>query len=1127
MSKAIFWLSQPGSNCIERENFIMTAHTLRRHLSTLLTLALAVALSSGCTKAAKRSRYLARADRDFRAEQYDRAEIEYMAVFKVAPLDPVAISQLGLLYFTDGMFPQAQQFLKKAVELQPENLELRTKLAMADFAVQRLGDARAQALQVLAKQPANPDALLVLADTTTTTNQLKESTQKLDALPASAKSSVAYHLARGTLWLKQQSFTNAEAEYKQAVTQDPKSSLAHLALGNFYAVRNDARQAEASFKTAAELSPPRSNARIRYADFRYRTGAREEARKAVTQITQQAPDYIPAWNFLVQAAYTEGKGEECAALIQKVLARDPINREALLTSGDLLLTHGDGTNALARFERVAALYGRRPDVLYKLALASLVNHDLTKALANLNQAVTAATNYLDAIMLLATVNIRRGEPAQAASSLSQFVKREPQFLEPRLLLAKAYLAQGDYDSAAEVYRSTQTLFPSNPQVAVLLAAVLAQQNKRPEARQEFAKALDRSPDYLPAIEGLVELDILDQRYAAALERVQKLAAKNASAPEPLLLMARVLTGRARAAVGEENAKNARSGRPMVSIAQVPAAQADIKQAEAELHKAIELKPDLPAAYLALSEIHVALGQPQQALATLNGFLARTNDGAVLLQVAMLNDSLTNYAAARDAYEKVLALDPNLSGALNNLAYLYSERLVDLDKALPLAEKARQLQPHDPAAADTLGWILYKRGDYPRALSLIQEAAAGLPNLAEVQFHLGMAYYALAEEAAARAALEKASKAKEDFPSKREAQARLAILAIDPRTASAATVAQLEQHLRQVPGDPIALSRLAAIQERDGALDKALETYQSALKYNPQSARLMVRLAQIYSSGRYHDPQKALEWAKKAHNLAPDDAAISAMLGRLAFETADYKWAANLLEDSARKLPNDPEVSYDLAWTYYALGRVPDAEAAMKGVAAAPGSKSEEARRFVGMVAAAKGPAVSASAAAQAEAILKAEPNYVPALMVSGLAQEKAGNYKQAAHSYEKALADFPLFAPATRNLAILCFERLGDDTRAYDLASKARQTFRDDPRLARTLGILSYRKQDYQKAAQFLKEAAQSQAGDGEVLFCLGLAQYQLKARSECKTSLQKALALNSLEPKKADEARRVLAELK
>ena len=63
----------------------------------------------------------------------------------------------------------------------------------------------------------------------------------------------------------------------------------------------------------------------------------------------------------------------------------------------------------------------------------------------------------------------------------------------------------------------------------------------------------------------------------------------------------------------------------------------------------------------------------------------------------------------------------------------------------MAEQARQLQPDNAYIADTLGWILYRRGDYARALRLLGEAAEKLPTAAETQYHLGMTHYMMGEE----------------------------------------------------------------------------------------------------------------------------------------------------------------------------------------------------------------------------------------------------------------------------------------------------------------------------------------------------------------------------------------------
>jgi uncharacterized protein HemY len=146
-------------------------------------------------------------------------------------------------------------------------------------------------------------------------------------------------------------------------------------------------------------------------------------------------------------------------------------------------------------------------------------------------------------------------------------------------------------------------------------------------------------------------------------------------------------------------------------------------------------------------------------------------------------------------------------------------------------------------------------------------------------------------------------------------------------------------------------------------------------------------------------------------------------------------------------------------------------------------------------------------------------------MVSGLLRQGNGNYQQARQAYEQILARNPLFVPATRDLAILCSQHFPDDSKAFDLALKAHESFPDDPNLAKAFGILAFRREDYARAVQLLKESSQKLNNDAESLYYLGMAHYRLKRPEESKQALQKALALN-LPPQLAEQARRVIAEL-
>ena len=137
--------------------------------------------------------------------------------------------------------------------------------------------------------------------------------------------------------------------------------------------------------------------------------------------------------------------------------------------------------------------------------------------------------------------------------------------------------------------------------------------------------------------------------------------------------------------------------------------------------------------------------------------------------------MQDYLKAREAYEKILSINPKFVPALNNLACIYADQLNDVDKAYGLARKARDLDGRDPAVGDTLGWVLYKRSDYQQALPILQESATKLPDSPEVQFHLGMTAYMMGRTDLAIVALEKATNAAKEFPGKEESNRRLALL----------------------------------------------------------------------------------------------------------------------------------------------------------------------------------------------------------------------------------------------------------------------------------------------------------------------------------------------------------------
>ena len=286
------------------------------------------------------------------------------------------------------------------------------------------------------------------------------------------------------------------------------------------------------------------------------------------------------------------------------------------------------------------------------------------------------------------------------------------------------------------------------------------------------------------------------------------------------------------------------------------------------------------------------------------------------------------------------------------------------------------------------------------------------------------------------------------------------------------------------------------------------------------------MAQLYA-GALDDSQKALKFAKKARELAPNDPKITAILGLTAYQTGNFSWAYSLLEDSARRLPNDAEVLYDLAWAAYSVGKVNEARQVMqRALDSAPSfNHSSDAKTFLTTTALEQKGADLKTAETNIDQLLTANADYVPALMVRAAILSQRGESQAAEKIYSGILRRFPDFAPAQKSLAALYAPDPEKRDQAYELAMKARKTLPDDPELAQVLAELSYQRKEFAYAAQLLQRSSKEKPLDAKLLYYLGMSYFKANKKAESQETLRQALAAGLPEPL-ASEAKSALGEL-
>jgi predicted Zn-dependent protease len=99
------------------------------------------------------------------------------------------------------------------------------------------------------------------------------------------------------------------------------------------------------------------------------------------------------------------------------------------------------------------------------------------------------------------------------------------------------------------------------------------------------------------------------------------------------------------------------------------------------------------------------------------------------------------AAGEKQMRHALELDPGSAETYNTLGYLISETGQRLDAAKAMIEKANALKPGQTHILDSMGWVLYKMGDYENALTYLKQAVAQDTADPTTQEHLGRCYLA--------------------------------------------------------------------------------------------------------------------------------------------------------------------------------------------------------------------------------------------------------------------------------------------------------------------------------------------------------------------------------------------------
>lgn len=698
----------------------------------------------------------------------DAAAGQYLRVVEFDPDNLEARLALGRMMLAFEDVEQADLHVSAALRLAPEDPQVRGLQARLAYLTGDADTARTLADAVLAEVPGDPTATMVLVDGLLDGDDPAPAIPLVDAAlevapedfdlhfaklrAAEATGDVAgvgaqlatmvatfpddQRLVRGLVrWqVGQGDIAGAEKTLRDLAASYPDNPKLALDVAGFLNARQgpDAALAELE-RLAASGAHPAIFARA-LAEFTYLTGDRDAAiaqLRALRDTDIDSDARIGVDTQLAEYLAAQGATDEARTLVTAVLEEDPENAEALQLRARDALNQDRAEDAIRDLRAALDVKPRDPGVLTLLAEAHLRNGSPGLAQERLALAVQSSDVGIEESLRYVNFLKSRDELAIAKAVLDDALARHG--LVPALLAEAAQLRLGEEDWAgAEAIAAQLTAMAGNPNAVRMgediRVAVLSGQQKFDQSIG-LLRSLWAGDSARPgAMENLVRSYLQTGQVGEAITFLQDVLADDQTNLDANLLLGSI---------------HAYSG--------------DLTEAEAVYRRVIADHPKVDNGYRALSSLLLGQGRAEEADTVITTGLANVDNAAQLeFTRAGRLEALGDFDGAIEIYSRLYDANRVSDVLANNLASLLSDHRDDpesLERAYTIAKRLRAAT--SPAFQDTYGWILFKRGEYERALAPLKAAAEGLAANPIVQYHLGMVYDKLGQDDLAREQLQKA------------------------------------------------------------------------------------------------------------------------------------------------------------------------------------------------------------------------------------------------------------------------------------------------------------------------------------------------------------------------------------
>ncbi|PWT87439.1 MAG: hypothetical protein C5B55_14760 [Blastocatellia bacterium] len=378
------------------------------------------------------------------------------AAIKLDQKNTTAHYQLGRFLLRAGQrsdLKEAVVELKRALELDPRQYEVRFELIAAYRELGNLAEAAAQLDVLQDSRPTDPRVFYVTALLDTDRNDLG----------------------------------SAVKNFNEALRRDPSMYGAYQDLGLAYAKAGKWDDATKTFAELARRQPSSIEAAYFHSLSLYNSGNSKEAEVEVRRALRLDAGAVEAHTLLgiILASRGEANAEAAESLAQAV-ALNPNSFDAQFYLGRVQYALKDYSGSINSFRAATKLNPQHAEARFFLGTVLELAGDSESAMAEYRELLKLDPNSVMGQLGSGALLVKQGKIDEAIVALKQAVALDPKEFEAHWALGRALALKEQYSDAVDAFQKAVALEPSRSDAHYQLGLALRRLGRTEEANREFA-----------------------------------------------------------------------------------------------------------------------------------------------------------------------------------------------------------------------------------------------------------------------------------------------------------------------------------------------------------------------------------------------------------------------------------------------------------------------------------------------------------------------------------------------------------------------------------------------------------------------------------------------------------------